>query len=382
MHILTINAGSSSLKYKVFHQEEQTMKAVLSGLIEGIGEKDSLCASHNVAFDVLTDEITKQLPQISIDCIAHRVVHGGNDFCKPVRITDNVFNKIKELSFLAPLHNPVNALGIECALTHFPGAAQIAIFDTGFHQTLPEYISRYAIDRQTADSLQIRRYGFHGINHEYVAHKAAQYFNKPLTDCNFISLHLGNGASACLIKNGQSFDTSMGMTPLAGLIMGSRCGDIDPAIPFYLIRQGFEPVACEDLLNRQSGLKGLTGDNDMRRILARMENHDESAREAIDMYVYAIQKIIGAYLTQTGHLDALIFTGGVGENAVIIREKIISSLNHLNFKLNHEANNERSGQSCHAISAQGIPVLIIKSDEEFWMASQAAALLKSIAKPG
>ena len=219
------------------------------------------------------------------------------------------------------------------------------------------------------------RYGFHGINHEYVAQQAAIFLKKPLTTCNFITLHLGNGASACLVKQGKSVDTSMGMTPLAGLIMGSRCGDIDPAIPLYLQQQGMSLKSVDHLLNKQSGLIGIANDNDMRRLLTRLEAHDPAAELAISMYVYSIQKIIGSYLSQISSLDGLIFTGGVGENAFPIREKIILPLSHMGFALDQKLNATNTGENCRNISKSGSPILVIRGDEERFIAEKVNSLV-------
>lgn len=389
MNILTINAGSSSIKYKIFTLSAEEQQVILSGLIEGIGEVSSQWhhqfkhknktikhfSNHKEAFAALAQQLYDDLGNFPIMGVGHRVVHGGSELFKPTIINAEVLQAIKELSNLAPIHNPINAQGIEFAQQYFPKAIHIAIFDSGFHHSMPEYVARYAIETATAQRLQIRRYGFHGINHEYVAEQAALFLNKPLHDCCFISLHLGNGASACLIKQGESFDTSMGMTPLAGLIMGTRCGDIDPAIVLYLIEQGMTAHQIDQLLNKKSGLRGIANENDMRKILERYEQGDIEAKEAIAMYVYSIQKTIGAYLSQTEKLDALIFTGGVGENAATIREKIIKPLQHLGFHLNDEYNQQKSDLSVRRISSHQTPILVIRGDEESLIAHKVAQIL-------
>jgi acetate kinase len=386
MYILTLNAGSSSIKYKVLSHHHQINSLVLSGLIEGIGEKSGNWhhqktvketrshhyENHQQAFDALNEQLQQDLADYTIDGVGHRVVHGGDKFYLPTVITPNVLDDIKNLSQLAPLHNPINALGIEYALQHFPKATQVAVFDNGFHHSMPAHVRQYAIDEQTARKYLIQRYGFHGINHEYVANEAAIFLKKPLADCNFITLHLGNGASACLIKEGKSFDTSMGMTPLAGLVMGTRCGDIDPAIALYLMKQGLSINEVDSLLNKQSGLKGMANDNDMRNLLKRLADQDPRAKIAIDTYVYAVQKFIGAYLSQIDTLDALIFTGGIGENAAAIREKILTPLSHFGFTIDKALDEERSNKKCHAISVRGTPVLVIRSDEEDFIAHKVA----------
>jgi len=380
MNILTINAGSSSIKYKVFADK----KLLLAGLIEGIGEasgnwnhhykykesRSQQFSSHEQAFSALATQLKEDLINHPVQGVGHRVVHGGNNLYEPTIITPEVLQEIKKLAQLAPLHNPVNALGIEYALKYFSNALHVAVFDSGFHHTMPEHIRRYAINTATADRYQIRRYGFHGINHEYVSIQAAKYLNKPLSQCNFISLHLGNGASACLVKKGKSADTSMGMTPLAGLVMGTRCGDIDPAIPVYLLEQGLKANEIDTLLNKNSGLKGIANDNDMRNVLALADNGGAQAKLAIAMYVCAIQKIIGAYLAQTTTLDGLIFTGGVGENSAIIRELVIAPLAHFGFTVDNSANNQRNNDVCWPVSKNNTPILVIRGDEESLIAEK------------
>lgn len=387
MNILTINAGSSSIKYKVYQDD----KTVMSGLIEGIGEKSAqwhhhyhektskqqIFLNHHQAFQALAELLKADLINYPISGVGHRVVHGGEHLYNPTVINDAVLQDIENLANLAPIHNPVNAEGIRFARHHFPNALQVAVFDSGFHHNMPTYVRRYAINESVAEKHQIRRYGFHGINHEFVARKAAEFLNKPFADCQFISLHLGNGASACLIKNGISQDTSMGMTPLAGLVMGTRCGDIDPAIPLYLCRQGMSVQEVDNLLNKQSGLFGIANDNDMRHLLEREKQGDAQADLAIRTYLYSIQKMIGSYLSQTTHLDALIFTGGVGENAASIRKRILMPLAHMGFHIDNQLN-EQSGSNCWLIStAKSTPVLVIRGDEESLIASKVAEMLNA-----
>lgn len=387
MYILTINAGSSSIKYKAFKVENQQITPLLSGLIEGIGESEGLWhhskhakettkktfKAHDESFHSLADKLHQELKDHPIEGVGHRVVHGGELYFAPTVITPEVLKKIRALAHLAPIHNPINALGIQFAQQYFPQAQHIAVFDSGFHHSMPQYVHQYAINSEIANRYQIKRYGFHGINHEYVAIQAAAYLQKPMKNCNFITLHLGNGASACLIKQGKSFDTSMGMTPLAGLVMGTRCGDIDPAIPLYLQQQGMTAMQVDDFLNKQSGLKGIAGENDMRRLIANALAGDQAAELAIEMYVYAIQKTIGAYSSQVATLDALIFTGGVGENAALIRERVIARLKHMDFALDLTANSSHGDENCRLISNSGKPILVIRGDEEAFIAKKAAA---------
>lgn len=388
--ILTINAGSSSIKYKAFAMDGDLQNLLISGLIEGIGESQSawhhqssgpkkssqqFFKSHEEAFSALADQLKIDLQGQQIDGIGHRVVHGGELYYKPTIITPKVLTDIEALSILAPIHNPVNALGIKFALAHYPDALNIAIFDSGFHHTMPQWVKNYAIDKDTADQYQIRRYGFHGINHEYVSIVAARYFNKPLSSCQFISLHLGNGASACLIKAGCSIDTSMGLTPLPGLIMGTRCGDIDPAIVIYLQERGLSLKEVDTLLNKQSGLKGIANENDMRHLTQRYNQGDKAAILAIEMYVYSIQKMIGAYYSQLPQLDAIIFTGGIGENASLIRDKVITPLKHLGLELNTELNEKPLKESCINIAKKAIPIMVIAGDEDALIAHKVMGMM-------
>ncbi|MCA0403885.1 MAG: acetate/propionate family kinase [Proteobacteria bacterium] len=386
-NILTINAGSSSIKYKAYHIVDNKEMLLLGGIIEGIGEqisswrhqedtKKTVFKNHKEAFKELADRLNKELKNYPIEGIGHRVVHGGEHYYLPTRIDDKVLHDIEELAHLAPIHNPINAEGIKAALLYFKDAVQIAIFDSGFHHSLPPYASHYALNFELANRYQIKRYGFHGINHEYVARQAALHLNKPFEECNLISLHLGNGASACLVKKGLSYDTSMGMTPLAGLVMGTRCGDIDPAIVIYLQKEGMSSQEVDELLNKKSGLLGMANNNDMRQVLAKVEEGDKKAALAINIYVYSIQKIIGAYLSQITRLDALIFTGGVGENASLIREKVLQNLSHFNLHLDKEVNLGRNENACYAISNKGYPIFVIKGDEEKFMAAQVAHFLE------
>lgn len=388
MNILIINAGSSSIKYKLFAQQQ----VIVSGLIEGIGEASGYWhhqfstktssaqhfADHQQAFTALSAKLHQELPHCHVDGVGHRVVHGGIDLYQPTVIDQTVLAQIKQLSSLAPIHNPVNVLGIIFAMQYYPDACHVAIFDSGFHHSMPNHVSHYAIEQKTAAQYQIRRYGFHGINHEYVAQQAAAFLNKPLAQCNLISLHLGNGASACLIKQGKSSDTSMGMTPLAGLVMGTRCGDIDPAIVLYLLEQGMSAQDIDRLLNKQSGLKGIAGDNDMRHVLSRSEAGDEEANVAIDMFVYSIQKTIGAYLSQLPELDGLIFTGGIGENATAIRQKIMTPLQHLGFYFDDQLNANQPEKHIWPLSQQGHLLLVVRGDEEAFMAEKVSGVMAQL----
>jgi len=401
MKVLVINSGSSSIKYQLFDMSNKTVLA--KGLLEQIGEPQSKLTHHtcNVggAWDEVlrTQKITGHQEGFALigavltesgtvgDTgelfgIGHRVVHGGEKFREPTVINAEVMATIRDLIPLAPLHNPANLLGIEVALESAPEVPQVAVFDTAFHQSLPPYAFRYALPQELYERHRIRRYGFHGTSHGYVAGQAAKHLNKPLQSVNLITLHLGNGASVAAIKNGKSVDTSMGMTPLEGLIMGTRSGDIDPAIIFYLgTKAGIEQNEIESLLNNQSGLKGICGVNDMREIAQLADKGDEPARLAIKMYCYRIKKYIGAYYAVLGDVDALVFTAGIGENAANIRLQSCEGLSHLGIEVDEKKNElNTSGVFEIQSDASAIKVLVIPTDEELEIAEQTVEKIKSI----
>ncbi len=383
--ILTFNAGSSSIKYSAYEIENQTMSLRFKGLIEGIGEKESRWrhenkssaehfVNHQQAFQALLKPTMNDINGEVIG-VVHRVVHGGIHFSSPTLINKDVLSIIKTLSNLAPLHNPANVIGIEVAQSLLPSCPHVAIFDTAFHVNIPEAAHIYAIDRSISHKFQIKRYGFHGINHQYVAEHSASFLLKPLSDCQLITLHLGNGASCCLIKEGKSQDTSMGFTPLPGLMMGTRCGDIDPSIILYLFEQGMSVDEITSLLNRDSGLKGVGGDNDMRRLLEKESAGDKQAKLAIDMFCYQLQKYIAAYAGQCPALDAIIFTGGIGEHASEIRARTIKPLAHIGLEIDDKLNNTKNISHTTAINHGRIPILVIPGDEEKAMAEQCAQVI-------
>ena len=315
--ILVINAGSSSIKFKLF--ELKTLQVLHKGLIEEV-------ENHHQAFEDLKEYIDFK----NIKAIGHRVVHGGEHFSEATLIDDKVIDTIRSLIPLAPLHNPANLEGIYAAQKLAPDIPHIAIFDTAFHQSMPEYAYRYPLPNELYKSLHVRRYGFHGTSHHYVATEASKILKKPLEELNLISLHVGNGVSACAIEKGKSIDTSMGMTPLEGLMMGTRSGSIDPAIIAYLMRTGKYTIdAIDTLLNKKSGLLGIAGESDMRNLLA---SDTQEAKLAIDMFTYRLKKQIGAYMAVLGDVDALIFTGGIGENSEEIRSFTCKGLERFNLK--------------------------------------------------
>ncbi len=400
MKTLVINTGSSSIKYQLFAMPAGTV--LCSGLIERIGEEQghirhirfagrealeynnqAPILNHQAGMQqlagLLTDAEFGVLAGASeVELAGHRVVHGGEHFARTTIITAGVKKTIENLASLAPLHNPPNLTGIRMAEKVFTRATQVAVFDTAFHQTLPEHAYRYAIANKFYHEHGIRVYGFHGTSHRYVAKEAAALLNKPLAECNLISIHLGNGASMAAIKNGQSIDTYLGLTPLPGLVMGTRSGDIDPAIIFYLHEHLGLPVnEIKNLLNKESGMKGLTGHNDLRQIAANADQGDKEAQLALAIYTYRIKKYIGAYMAAIGPVDALIFTAGVGENSALVREMAVTGLEHLGIVVDKKRNQAVTGQGDIAGRGSALRILVIPTNEELEIARQAYALVNA-----
>jgi len=388
MKILVLNSGSSSLKFQLFDMPSK--KVLVKGLAERIGEKtgqfkandyvvEQAMPSHKEALELLTGYLLQPENNLiknknEIIAVGHRVVHGGNTFVQPTLITTEVKEKIKELFSLAPLHNPANLTGIETAEEIFQQARQVAIFDTAFHQTIPEKNHRYAIPAKFYQQ-GIRKYGFHGISHQYVSKKAHEMLGK--TDSKIITLHLGNGASATAVLNGQSFDTSMGFGPMNGLIMGTRSGDIDQSIIFYLIeKEGMSPQEIQNILNKQSGMKALAGSNDLRDIEAAAAQKDIKAQLALEMYAGAIKKYIGNYIAQMNGLDALIFTAGIGENSDVVRELVSQNMEYLGIGIDATKNKNPknyNGDITHISSK--VKVWVIPTNEELEIALQTYKLI-------
>jgi acetate kinase len=312
--------------------------------------------------------------------IGHRVVHGGEVFKEPTLIDEKALTGIAETIPLAPLHNPANLKGIEVALKICPDVPQVAVFDTAFHQTLPTHAFHYPVPYSWYKTYHVRRYGFHGTSYYSISKQAAAYLKKPIEKLNLIALHLGNGASATAIKAGKSIDTSMGMTPLEGLMMGTRCGDIDPSLPFYLVKaMGKSNEELDLLLTRESGLKGICGANDMREVHALAKMGNPMADLAIEMYCYRIKKYIGAYYAVLGHLDALIFSGGIGENDALIRENVCTVLANLGITIDNEKNQALDHQPFAIQRENGlVKVLVIPTNEELEIAQQTQALVQNI----
>ncbi|MDA5283414.1 MULTISPECIES: acetate kinase [unclassified Streptomyces] len=397
--VLVLNSGSSSVKYQLLDMADRSRLA--AGLVERIGEDTSRLthepltgpgaaggkrerlgpiADHGAALKAVAAELAADgmgLDSPELAAVGHRVVHGGTRFTEPTVIDDEVLAEIRHLIPLAPLHNPANVTGIEVARALRPDLPQVAVFDTAFHSTMPEHVARYAIDAATADKYAIRRYGFHGTSHAYVSRATAALLGKPVEDVNVIVLHLGNGASASAVRGGVCVETSMGLTPLEGLVMGTRSGDLDPAVIFHLARVGGLSIdEIDSLLNKKSGLLGLCGDNDMREVQRRADGGDTAARLALDAYVHRLKKYIGAYTAVLGRVDAVVFTAGVGENASHIRAAAVQGLEELGLALDLEANAARSSEP-RLVSAEyaRVAVAVVPTDEELEIATQVHALV-------
>ena len=398
MKVAVINCGSSSIKYEIFDAGDCTMLA--SGLVERVGSADGRLRQRKLQPDGAFDEQVRERPLADhregfeliesanrndpllgggdgLLGIGHRVVHGGERFREPVLISDEVISAIRGLIPLAPLHNPSNLLGIEVMQERFPRLPQVAVFDTTFHQTLPPYACRYAVPHELYEKHHVRKYGFHGSSHAYVTREAAKHLGIPVTEVNLITLHLGNGASAVAVRGGRSIDTSLGMTPLEGLVMGTRCGDLDPSVPFYVMRQtGMTADDVEHLLNRESGLKGICGASDMREVLDRAAKGGDRAELAIEMFCYRIRKYIGAYYAVLGRLDAVVFTGGIGENAAPIRERVCEGLVHIGISVDAGKSDAVSGNAAEIQQdGRSVKVLVIRTNEEREIALQTIATI-------
>jgi acetate kinase len=397
MNIFVINSGSSSIKYQLFKMPQEN--PVCSGLVERIGLEDALIthktfingeekvvketlqlADHEAGLHEVARLLTEKGIAVihdpeDIEAVGHRVVHGGESFKATTVITNEIKEKIKELFSLAPLHNPANYLGIEVAEKIFTKAKQVAVFDTAFHQTMPEKAFRYAIPEDFYTKKRIRAYGFHGTSHKYVSEKATAYLEND--QAKLVTIHLGNGCSMTAVDAGQSVDTTMGFGPVSGLIMGTRSGDIDASVIFHLIEQlEFTPQEVSDLLNKKSGMQGLTGYSDMRDIRKAILAGDKNAALASDMYAYRIKKYIGAYAAVLNGLDAIVFTAGVGENAADIRERICSNMEWFDIHLDDELNVDSTGAIREINTASSeVKILVIATNEELEIVKQCYALL-------
>ncbi|EGR0129384.1 acetate/propionate family kinase [Vibrio vulnificus] len=392
--VLVINSGSSSLKFAVINSV--TGEAVLSGLGECFGLEDARMSwkysgekteiaiegednHHKIAIGKLVG-LTEELGLTKdIVAVGHRIVHGGEKFTSTVRINEEVTAEIEKLADLAPLHNPAGAIGIRAAMEAFPALPQFAVFDTAFHQTMPKRAFTGAIANELYTDFGIRRYGFHGTSHYFVSREAAKMLNKPIEESSFISVHLGNGASVCAINNGESVDTSMGFTPLSGLMMGTRCGDLDPGIIEYLLKKGWSQEKVFNSLNKASGFLGVSGlTSDARGILEAMEQGHEGATLAFQVFTYRVAKYIASYLAALDSFDGIIFTGGIGENSLPIRREILKNLKLLGF-VEDEKGNEAARFGNAGIIAKSellnAVAMVIPTNEEFVIAQQSVELL-------
>ena len=386
--VLVINSGSSSFKYQLIDMDSEV--ALASGLVERIGEQTGHTThhgpngtsertlqirDHTAGFQAMLDAFEKAGPSLTDFppvAVGHRVVHGGKRFFEATIVTPLVEINIQDLAELAPLHNPANLEGIVAAKRAFPGVPQVAVFDTAFHQTLAPAAYTYAIDAALAERYRVRRYGFHGTSHKYVSTTAAQFLNRPLGDLKQIVLHLGNGASACAVDGGRSVETSMGMTPLEGLVMGTRSGDLDPAVLLHLSRHAKLDIdGLDELLNRKSGILGLSGHGDMRDVEKAAAQGDEAAVIALETYVHRIKQYIGGYWAQLGRLDTIVFTAGVGENSATVRAGALAGLEGLGVLVDASAN-EAPSRVARQISAPDsqVTVLVVPTNEELEIARQ------------
>lgn len=393
MRVLVVNSGSSSIRFALF--DPSTLQRRGCGLFDRIGSERASYwregadgvpqhetmprADHRRCLERLFETVPEMAGPTGPSAIGHRVVHGGDRFRSATLVDARVREAIAECDRLAPTHNPLNRLGIEVAGRYFPDTAQVAVFDTAFHQSMPAVAHRYALPEEVTDRYGIRRYGFHGTSHQFLARRAARELDIPLGQSRFVTLHLGNGASAAAIRHGRSVDTSMGMTPLAGLVMGSRCGDLDPAVVLHLQREcGMRPEDVEVLLNECSGLRGLAGVNDMREIHSLRAGGNHRAGLAFELFCYRVRHYVGAYLAVLGGADAVVFSGGIGENDPAVREECLSGLESLGLSLDAVRNRSaRDGSGIHRDGSR-IRVLVLRSDEEYEIARQTIDVVPGV----
>ncbi|WP_419817237.1 acetate/propionate family kinase [Glaciibacter flavus] len=393
--VLVVNSGSSSFKYQLIDSDSERMLA--AGVVERIGEPEGRAshtvhgdttertlpiADHTAGFQVMLDAFAASGPSLEkhpVIAVGHRVVQGGARFFEPTVITDLVRINIDELSSLAPLHNPANLEGIVAAQKAFPDVPHVAVFDTAFHQTLPPAAYTYAIDAELAAKHRVRRYGFHGTSHRFVSRATAEFLGRRVEELNQIILHLGNGASACAVAGGRSVDTSMGMTPLEGLVMGTRSGDIDPAVLLHLQRRASLSVDDVDaLLNKRSGMLGLAGQSDMRDVEKAEKHGDAAAALALDVYTHRLRSYIGAYYVGLGRVDTIVFTAGVGENDPMVRSRALVGMEGLGIELDEARNAERSREArVISTDASRVTVVVVPTNEELEIARQTLAVTRA-----
>lgn len=398
MKILVINCGSSSLKYQLIDMETEELMA--KGLVERIGiegsrikhetigkEKKTIetpMQDHKRALELVMESLTneeygaiKSLDEI--DAVGHRVVHGGEDFAQSVIIDEKVLKGIEDNVEIAPLHNPPNIMGIKACQRLLPNVKQVAVFDTAFHQTMPSESYIYALPYEYYEKYKIRRFGFHGTSHKYITNRAAEMLGKDVSEVNLITCHLGNGSSICAVKNGKSIDTSMGFTPLEGLAMGTRCGDLDPAIlPFLMEKENLSTDEINTLINKKSGVLGISGvSSDFRDIEAARDEGNKRAKLALDIFEKRVRGYIGSYMTELDHVDAIVFTAGVGENSIEMRESIVNGLKSLGIKIDTERNNVRGEDKLISADDSSIKIFVIPTNEELMIARDTKALVEA-----
>ncbi|EAK3365194.1 acetate kinase [Campylobacter lari] len=393
MKILVLNSGSSSIKFKLFEKDE----ALASGLVEKIGEQSSkielkdlkngqkyqkelAIKDHEQGIELVNELFAQSgiLHDLNeLDGCGHRIVHGGPNLTKHCLVDDEILKEIDRVAHIAPLHNPAHLIGIKTMIKAAPKVPNATVFDTAFHQSMPDYAYMYALPYEFYEKHQVRKYGFHGTSHSYVSKQAAHILGKDINKFNAISAHLGNGASVCAIENGKCVDTSMGFTPLEGLIMGTRCGDIDSAVlPFLAKELNLNPSDLDTIINKKSGVYGICGFNDFRDIEAQIEQNNEKARLALDMFCYRLSKYIGSYFAILPRVDALIFTAGIGENDNIVRAKVCQKLAHLGFDIDLDKNAQlRNGEISKKDSK--IKILIVPTEEELEIAKITTELIKN-----
>lgn len=400
MKILVLNCGSSSVKYKLIALADNSQDILAEGGVEKIGLPDSFLKfkfngekvtiatsmpNHNVAIRIILDNLTSEKYGCikdfnEIDAVGHRVVHGGEKFNKSVLITDEVIAKVKECYDLAPLHNPVNIAGIEAITDILPNVPQVGVFDTAFHQTMPAHAYMYALPYEDYEKYGVRRYGFHGTSHRYVARRACDFLGLDYKNQRIITCHIGNGGSITAVKDGVSIDTSMGLTPVEGLMMGTRCGDVDPAALLYIQqKEGLDAEGMQALINKKSGVLGISGlSSDMRDIENAIEQGNERAKLALDMYEYRIIKYVGAYTAALGGVNVIVFTAGVGENQIATRERVCKQLAYLGIDFDSDKNNCRGEEVEISRPKSKVRVVVIPTDEEYMIARDTQAIVEAI----
>ncbi|WP_312200141.1 acetate/propionate family kinase [Anaerospora hongkongensis] len=399
MKVLVVNCGSSSIKYQLFNMSDESVLA--KGLVERIGLEGAVLTHQPAGKDkvVITGDISNHSVGIKlvlealadanhgviasmkeIVAVGHRVVHGGEKFADSVLITPDVMRALEECIEMAPLHNPPNILGINACAELMPGVPQVGVFDTAFHQTMPKAAFLYGLPYEAYEKYGVRRYGFHGTSHKYVSQRAAEMMGQHMSNLRIITCHLGNGSSLAAIKYGKAIDTSMGFTPLEGLVMGTRCGEIDPAIiPFLMKKEGMSPDQMDEYLNKKSGVLGISGvSSDFRDIEDAAGEGNERAQLALDVFAYKVRKYVGGYVASMGGVDAIVFTAGLGENSIEMRDKICNGLEYLGTRIDHAKNNVRGKAQEISVDGAKVKIFVIPTNEELVIARDTKAICGSL----